>query len=744
MEKLTGVIDHFLYRNETNGYGVMELTTEYDDVICVGTLSGYDEGEMVEISGEYVIHPVYGQQLKIESIKAILPTGIMGIERYLSSGIIKGVGPKMAKRIVNEFGEDTFKVIEQEPNRLIKIKGISERIAQSICEQVVGKKEQQDALIFLSQYGISQTMSVKIYDAFGDMIYSIIRDNPYKIIDEVDGIGFKKADEIAKKAGIKVDSEYRIQSGIVYVLTQAMSEGHTYLPMEELTVRAKELLGVETEAIDAQYPNLSVEKKIIIKNEYAMTNCYTSYMYHQELSVASLLKKLSDSHEDTGNIMSDKMVERVEKELGLTLDEMQKKALRLAMQSGIMIITGGPGTGKTTTINAIIHCIEKEGLEVMLAAPTGRAAKRMTEATGYEARTVHRMLELNGAISETGRSVYFERNADNPLEADVFIIDEMSMIDIALFNALLKAIPMGARLILVGDVNQLPSVGPGQVLYDLISSKCYPTVTLDHIFRQAKMSDIVVNAHKINRGESIQLGTNSKDFLFLERSDVNVIYKHMIQLITEKLPGYVDAAPSQIQVLTPTHIGPLGVEALNRILQKYINPPNKQKKEKEYGDNIFREGDKVMQTKNNYSLEWEILGKNRIVIDSGSGVFNGDVGTIVEIDDSAITVEYDEIRRVRYTYDGLDELELAYAITIHKAQGSEYPAVIMPLLGGPRPLLTRNLLYTGVTRAKRCVMILGSCDTVNAMIRNESEKKRYTGLYMRIKEIMSPQQQMSF
>ena len=744
MEKLTGVIDHFLYRNETNGYGVMELTTEYDDVICVGTLSGYDEGEMVEISGEYVIHPVYGQQLKIESIKAILPTGIMGIERYLSSGIIKGVGPKMAKRIVNEFGEDTFKVIEQEPNRLIKIKGISERIAQSICEQVVGKKEQQDALIFLSQYGISQTMSVKIYDAFGDMIYSIIRDNPYKIIDEVDGIGFKKADEIAKKAGIKVDSEYRIQSGIVYVLTQAMSEGHTYLPMEELTVRAKELLGVETEAIDAQYPNLSVEKKIIIKNEYAMTNCYTSYMYHQELSVASLLKKLSDSHEDTGNIMSDKMVERVEKELGLTLDEMQKKALSLAMQSGIMIITGGPGTGKTTTINAIIHCIEKEGLEVMLAAPTGRAAKRMTEATGYEARTVHRMLELNGAISETGRSVYFERNADNPLEADVFIIDEMSMIDIALFNALLKAIPMGARLILVGDVNQLPSVGPGQVLYDLISSKCYPTVTLDHIFRQAKMSDIVVNAHKINRGESIQLGTNSKDFLFLERSDVNVIYKHMIQLITEKLPGYVDAAPSQIQVLTPTHIGPLGVEALNRILQKYINPPNKQKKEKEYGDNIFREGDKVMQTKNNYSLEWEILGKNRIVIDSGSGVFNGDVGTIVEIDDSAITVEYDEIRRVRYTYDGLDELELAYAITIHKAQGSEYPAVIMPLLGGPRPLLTRNLLYTGVTRAKRCVMILGSCDTVNAMIRNESEKKRYTGLYMRIKEIMSPQQQMSF
>ena len=741
MEKLTGVIDHFLYRNDTNGYGVMELTTEYDDVICVGTLSGYDEGEMVEITGEYVIHPVYGQQLKLESIKAILPTGVLGIERYLSSGIIKGVGPKMAKRIVNEFGEDTFRVIEQEPQRLVNIKGISERIAQSICEQVIGKKEQQDALIFLSQYGISQAMSLKIYDAFGDSIYGIIKDNPYKIIDEVDGIGFKKADEIAKKAGIKVDSEYRIQSGIIYVLSQAMNEGHTYLPMEELTERSTVLLNVDSEAVEAQYPNLTIERKLIIKNEYGKTNCYTSFLYHQELAVASMLRDLEDSHTDIGYAMSERMIDDVEKELDLTLDKMQRKAVSLSMKTGILIVTGGPGTGKTTTINAIIRCMEKEGLEVMLAAPTGRAAKRMTEATGYEARTVHRMLELNGAISETGRTVYFERNADNPLEADVFIIDEMSMIDIQLFNALLKAIPPGAKLILVGDVNQLPSVGAGQVLYDLITSECYPTVTLDHIFRQAQMSDIVVNAHKINRGESIPLDTNSKDFLFLERSDANVIYKHMIQLITQKLPGYVDATPAQIQVLTPTHIGPLGVEELNRILQRYINPPSKDKKEKEYGDITFREGDKVMQIKNNYSLEWEIEGRNNIVIDKGSGVFNGDVGTIVEIDNTSgsIRVEYDEKKLVRYGYESLDELELAYAITIHKAQGSEYPAIVMPLLGGPRPLLTRNLLYTGVTRAKKCVMILGSSDTVNTMIRNESEKQRYTGLCMRIKEVMNAQ-----
>ena len=739
MEKLTGVIDHFLFRNDTNGYGVFELTTEDDDIICVGTVSGYDEGEMVEVTGEYVIHPQYGPQLKLESVKAILPTGIIGIERYLSSGIIKGVGPKMAKRIVNEFGEDTLRVIEEEPQRLVRIKGISERIAQSICEQVVGKKEQQDALIFLSQYGISQTLSLKIYEAYGNLLYNIIKDNPYKLMDEIDGVGFRKADEIARKAGIKVDSEYRIQSGIVYALTQAMGDGNTYLPKDELIRRASQLLEVREEDVEIQIPNLAVDKKLVIKNENDSTNCYTSFLYNQELAVASMLRDLNEDSVKPVESITQKRIDKVQKELGLQLDEMQKKAVELSLSSGILIITGGPGTGKTTTINAIIHCIEQEGLDVMLAAPTGRAAKRMTEATGYEAKTVHRMLELNGAISQDSKTVYFERNRDNPLEADVFIIDEMSMIDIQLFNALLKAIPVGAKLILVGDVNQLPSVGPGQVLYDLIESGCYPTVILKHIFRQAEMSDIVVNAHKINRGESIPLDTNSKDFLFLERNDPNVIYKHMVQLITQKLPDYVDATPSQIQVLTPTHIGALGVEALNHVLQKYINPPSSQKTEKEFGDILFREGDKVMQTKNDYSLEWEIVGRNNIVVDKGAGVFNGDVGTIVEINASEgyICVEYDEKKKIKYGYDHLDELELAYAITIHKSQGSEYPAVIMPLLGGPRPLLTRNLLYTGVTRAKRCVMILGNKETVNVMIRNESERKRYTGLYMRIKEVMN-------
>ena len=738
MEELTGVIDHFLFKNDSNGYGVMELTTEDDDVICVGTMVGIDQGEMVHVKGEYVIHPQYGPQLKLSSIDVIQPTGAIAIERYLSSGVIKGVGPKIAKRITRTFGEDTLRIMEEEPERLTQIKGISERIAQSIAEQVISKKDQQDAMLFLTGYGITQVLALKIYEAYGSLIYSVIRDNPYRLVDDIEGVGFKKADEIANKAGVKVDSEFRIRCGITYVLTQAYTEGHTYLPQEMLISRAVELLGVSRDKVEEEMPNLVIDRKIVIKQEEDNINCYTGYLYNQELAVAAMLKDLDANMDVKKSEAVDAIITKVESGLGIILDEMQRKAVSLSLQAGVMIITGGPGTGKTTTINTIIRCLEADGLDVMLAAPTGRAAKRMTEATGYEAKTIHRMLELNGSVSEEGRRAHFERNEDNPLEADVIIIDEMSMVDILLFNALLKAIPVGGRLILVGDVNQLPSVGPGQVLKDLINSDAFATVRLQHIFRQASQSDIVVNAHKINKGEEISLGTNSKDFLFLERSDPNLIYKNMIGLITERLPGYVDSTPMGIQVLTPTHMGALGVEALNKVLQTYINPKADNKREKEFGDITFREGDKVMQIKNDYSLEWEITGKNGILLDKGAGVFNGDVGTVVEINNVVgyICVEYEEGKKVKYTYDNLEELELAYAITIHKSQGSEYPAVIMPLLGGPRPLLNRNLLYTGVTRAKKCVMIIGSSETVNIMINNESENRRYTGLCARIRELM--------
>ncbi len=737
MEKVQGFIDHFIYRNDQNGYSVIELHMEDEDIICVGYFPSNSQGESVEICGEYVEHAVYGRQLKASKIETITPKDAEQMERYLASGAIKGVGPALAKRIIKKFGGDTFRIIEQEPERLVEIKGISERIAIDISTQMDEKRELREAMIFLQKYGISNTLSLKIYDKYGARLYHVLKENPYQMAEELDGIGFKKADEIAKKIGIRTDSEYRIKSGICYTLLQSMSEGHVYLPKEELIKRASALLQVKDEQIEMELPNLAIEKRLSIKTENNMVCCYISQIYYEELSCAKMLHEhnLMINNEKEEKIQN--KVANTEKALNISLDELQRQAVIQAVKSGILVITGGPGTGKTTTINTIIHYFEKEGCDIMLAAPTGRAAKRMTEATGFEAKTIHRMLELNGSFAEDEKKAKFERNEDNPLEADVFIIDEMSMVDIHLFYALLKAIPLGARLIMVGDMNQLPSVGPGQVLRDVIESDSFPVVVLKKIFRQAGESDIVINAHKINNGELITLDNKSNDFFFLERENINVIYKHLVLLILEKLPGYVKADSMQIQVLTPMRKGGLGVEALNKILQEYMNPPSKEKKEHEYGDFVFREGDKVMQTKNDYQLEWEIVSKYNITIDRGIGVFNGDMGIICEINEfsQTVIVEFDEKKRVTYLYAQLDELELAYAITIHKSQGSEYPAVIIPLLGGPKQLMNRNLLYTGITRAKRCVTLLGSKQTIYDMITNENEKKRYTGLQMRIREI---------
>ena len=742
METIKGYVDHIIYQNKDNGYAVLSMNVDDEEEICVGIFRGVDNGENLEITGEYVEHPSYGFQFKANSFKVVEPDDLLSMERYLGSGAIKGVGEALAKRIVKRFGKDTFRVIEEEPERLVEVKGISERIAQQITDQMIEKREIREAFLFLQKYGITNTLAVKIYEKYGMGMYGILKENPYRLAEDIQGVGFRLADEIAEKIGIHTDSDYRIRSGILYTLLQASLEGHMFLPMRVLVRRSADLLQVPEEAIRAQIQNLHMDHKVVVKKTTDEPEVYAFSYYYAELNCARMLRELNVLMEsellDSEEKRIETILQRILKEQGLELDELQKNAVLECVKHGIMILSGGPGTGKTTTINTIIRYFDEEGMDILLAAPTGRAAKRMTEATGYEARTIHRMLEINGGM-EDGSRARFERNGENPLEADVVIIDEMSMVDIYLFQSLLEAVSVGTRLILVGDVDQLPSVGPGQVLQDLIESKSFPTVMLKKIYRQAGESDIVMNAHRINMGQKIALNNKSKDFFFLPRNDVQVIYKHMIQLITEKLPRYVEAQPYDIQVLTPMRKGSLGVETLNEILQRYLNPADLSRKEHAAGDRIFREGDKVMQIKNNYQLEWEIVSQYGIRIDSGSGVFNGDIGTIRRIreESSTVQVEYDEHRLVEYTFSQLDEIELAYAITIHKSQGSEYPAVLLPLLSGPKMLMNRNLLYTAVTRARKCVTILGSQEVVDGMIENENQYHRYTGLGRRILELES-------
>ena len=745
--EIKGYVDHIIYRKPENGYTVFILISEGDEITCVGSLPQIDQGDHLSIEGEEVLHPLYGSQIKVISYHMITPEDEESIERYLGSGAIKGVGPALAARIVKRFKKDTFRIIEQEPERLTEIKGISERIARQICDQMEEKRGMREVMVYLAGYGITGPMAIKIYDTYGPGTQAVMEENPYRLAEDISGIGFKMADDIASRMGIKTDSDYRIRSGILYTLLLAAAEGHVYLPKEILLRNTSYLLRVEPGLIEIQLANLAMDKKLVMKTKEEKVQIYATSYYYAELNCAKMLwdlngavKIFSEEDDLMAKEYKGKLAEKIklmEEALGMELDRLQQKAVVEAVCHGVFLLTGGPGTGKTTTINMMIRYFEREGLDIFLAAPTGRAAKRMTEATGFEAKTIHRLLELNGGVLEDTRKASFTRNQDNPLEADVIIIDEMSMVDIHLFQALLKAVTPGTRLILVGDVNQLPSVGPGQVLQDLIMSKSFATVSLQKIFRQATESDIVVNAHKIHQGEYPVFDNKSKDFFFLERNDVNIIYKHMIQLIKEKLPGYCKVTPFEIQVLTPMRKGSLGVLTLNKILQEYLNPGEETKEEYIQADTIFRVGDKVMQIKNNYQLEWEIVSKYNIPIDKGVGVFNGDMGIIREISQlqHTLTVEFDDMRRVVYPFSMLEELELAYAVTIHKSQGSEYPAVILPLLTGPKQLFNRNLLYTGVTRAKNCLTILGNKQTVWEMIENNNENERYTGLRERIREV---------
>ena len=747
-ETVTGYIDHVIFRNEDNGYTVMVLKgmEEERELTCVGTFPAITQGAAIEASGNYTTHPVYGKQFQIASYVEKMPEDALAMERYLGSGAIKGIGAALAARIVRRFGDDTMRIVEEEPERLAEIKGISEKKAMEIAEQMTEKADMRRAMIFLQKYGISLNLGAKIYQKYGQTVYGVLQENPYRLAEDISGVGFRIADEIASRIGIHTDSDYRIRSGMLYTLLQASGEGHIYLPKEELFSRASGLLGVDSSYMEKHLMDMVVDRKLILKETEDGAVVYPTRYYYLELNSARMLCELNILCPEDEEMM-EKRINRIEKETGTRLDEMQKQAVAAAASHGLFILTGGPGTGKTTTINAIIRYFEEEGAELRLAAPTGSAAKRMTEATGYEAQTIHRLLELNGMPEEEqeGRAVHFDRNSENPLEADVIIIDEMSMVDIALMHSLLLAVTAGTRLILVGDENQLPSVGPGNVLRDIIRSGCFPVVELKKIFRQASESDIVVNAHKINRGEQVTINNKSRDFFFLKRYDADIIIRVVIALIQEKLPRYVDAKPYEIQVLTPMRKGLLGVERLNQILQRYLNPPDEKKKEKEIGQRLFREGDKVMQVKNNYQLEWEILGRYKIPVDKGVGVFNGDTGIMTEINEFAetATVEFEDGRQAEYSFKQLEELELAYAVTIHKSQGSEYPAVILPILSGPRMLMNRNLLYTAVTRARKCVTVVGSETTFAEMIRNEKQQQRYSSLDRRIRELDESEQKES-
>ncbi|MEI3412973.1 MAG: ATP-dependent RecD-like DNA helicase [Blautia sp.] len=742
-EKVTGYIDHVIFRNEENGYTVLviKISGSEEELTCVGTFPDITQGMTIEAEGQFSQHHMYGKQFQIQSYVEKMPEDTLAMERYLGSGAIKGIGAALAARIVKYFGDDTLRIVEEEPERLAEVKGISEKKAREIAVQVTEKADMRKAMMFLQKYGISLNLGAKIYQKYGQSVYSVLQENPYRLADDITGVGFKIADTIASRIGIHADSDYRIRSGMLYTLLQASADGHVYLPKEELFTRAMQLLQVDISYMEKHLMDMAIDRKLVLKERNGDVLVYPSQYYRIELNTARMLNELN-IHYPQDESMLERRIAQIEKETGTALEELQKKAVKEAAENGLFVLTGGPGTGKTTTINAIIRFFEGEGATLRLAAPTGRAAKRMTEATGYEAQTIHRLLELNGLPDDDRESqgIHFDRNAENPLDTDVIIIDEMSMVDIFLIHSLLLAVTAGTRIILVGDENQLPSVGPGNVLRDIIRSRVFPVVELTKIFRQASHSDIVVNAHKIHNGEPISLDNKSRDFFFLKRDNADIIIRVVIALIQEKLPRYVDAKPFDIQVLTPMRKGLLGVERLNQVLQYYLNPPDEKKKEKELGERLFREGDKVMQIKNNYQMEWEVRGKYGIPVEEGIGVFNGDMGILKSINEFAETaeVEFEDGRYAEYSFKQLEELELAYAITIHKSQGSEYPAVILPILSGPRMLMNRNLLYTAVTRARKCVTVVGSEETFREMIRNEKQQKRYSSLDVRIQEFAEP------
>lgn len=773
-----GYIEKIKYKSDENGYCVMIVEGEDGEEIFVGTLPGASEGLYVIAEGEYVNHPQYDIQFQFTSCEIQMPKDIGGIERYLGSGVIKGIGAVLAKRVVKKFKEDTLRILEQEPERLAEVNGISERKAQAIAVSYMEKKEFQDVAIFLAQYGISVKLAIKIFNHYGAKVYDIVRDNPYKLAEDITGVGFRIADGIAMRMGIPQNSEFRLRSAILFGLNEATAEGHMYLPKQMLVNRCVQLvrntsaskpdmfeqmtLGYAeyesassadsvyeqtVELIEHQLMELLIAGKIKMKDIDEEPAVYLASNYFVELNTARLLTDLRLRYDMDEEALG-REIARIEKELEISLDDLQRDAVKSAIGAGTAVITGGPGTGKTTIINVIIKYFSQKGMEIKLAAPTGRAAKRMTESTGWPAQTIHRLLEINGALEDTkdteSSGMRFGRNSENPLECDAIIVDEMSMVDAYIFYSLVQAIPHGTRLILVGDVNQLPSVGAGNVLKDIINSGCFPVTTLNRIFRQEDGSDIVFNAHKIQRGEHLVLTNKSKDFFFIPQRTAEQVIGEVQELTMKNLPGYYGLAPQEIQILCPMRKYEVGVENMNQRLQRALNPPAPNKPEHARGENIvFRKGDKVMQIKNNYQQEWKVYGESKngngfgYVVDEGVGVFNGDMGVITDISDydEELTILFDDGRTSVYDFKSLDQIEHAFAVTIHKSQGSEYPAVIIPLLGGNKRLMNRNLIYTAITRARQLVILVGDVTLVNQMIDNSEEHKRYTSLALRLEEM---------
>lgn len=738
--KLEGKVETIIYRNDSNGFTVFEVQTEESDVIniqkgfftAVGCVFDIQEGDDVKLSGTWVEHKAYGHQLKVEWYEKITPKDESSIERYLASGIINGIGPKTAKKIVELFGKDTLNIIENNPDELTKIKGISQEKAQNIGETFREQSGVRKLVMFLQKIGLSQTFVMKIYKKFGDTAEETINNNPYILADEIDGIGFKKADKIATQIGVSLTSPYRVKSGMRYILYQALMDGHTYLPEIKLVDLTAATLSVDGELAKESLIQLQLDGKVKIEtfkeDASEIKAVYLVNYLRYENSTALMLKNLA-SYSFENHIDVDREINDIENDIGMEFASQQRQAIAESIKNGVVVITGGPGTGKTTTINAIIKIFKRKNMKVDLAAPTGRAAKRMTQATGVEAKTIHRLLEMGYSGEEnSGDYTSFSKDESNQLETDVLIIDEMSMVDIFLMYSMLKAVANGTRLILVGDADQLPSVGAGNVLRDIINSNTVKVVKLDEIFRQAQQSLIILNAHKINLGEQPDLTSKDKDFFFIPVKNPQDLGILVCELLKQRLPAYKNYNPfCDIQLIAPMKKGASGVFQLNTKLQHSLNPKNENKPEIQYGDIIFRKGDKVMQIKNNYDMEWKIKNKP---LTTGTGVFNGDMGIIYDVDLDACTLSvlFDDDKIVEYRKSEFEEIELAYAITIHKSQGSEFKAVVIALPGGPTMIMNRNLLYTAVTRAKEMVIIVGSVECVNQMVSNNYQRTRYSGL----------------